>query len=79
MKCAVVGDSVKILSASYGWGSLKAGDIATVTQVKRNPRDETKIELWVSHPKQDVWVGYESDFEVLSLTNKFYISRLKSR
>jgi hypothetical protein len=52
-----VGDNVRVVSASCGWGFIKAGDVGVVIEVPCSYG-----ELQVDFPNQGRWRGVEKDF-----------------
>lgn len=53
-----VGDKVKAIDQSYGWGGVKKGDIGVIREIKDSG------EIIVNFPKQSYWSAKEKDLEL---------------
>lgn len=53
-----IGDKVRVLSESHGWGDVKKGDIGVVREINSNS-------LSVDFPSQSFWIGKPECFELV--------------
>ena len=58
-----VGDRVRAISESFGWGTVKKGDIGTIIQITSH-RD-----IRVDFPKDKGWRAHEKDLELVEETD----------
>ena len=55
-----LGDRVKVVEETHGWGNVRLGDIGTVVLVTSRTLD---IRMDKGHPHTDTWTGFLNCFE----------------